>query len=86
MLIDISARFGPGSIGQVDLGVRKHRHRSLQALAVQAAEVAATVMMRTPDSKFLEGGGPTLQRADGSVVPLNIVQRPPIAEIGDTTP
>ena len=42
MLLDLSRRFGPASIAQVDLGERHHRHRSLHSLSVQAAEVMAS--------------------------------------------
>jgi glucosyl-3-phosphoglycerate synthase len=75
MLFDVAAGWGVEAIGQVDLGVRVHRHRSLPELSVQAAEVAATLLARV--------GAPTprgrrLARADGSVVPLNLVERPPM--------
>lgn len=75
MLLDLAERFGPGSLAQVDLGERIHRHRSLHSLSVQAAEVMATALGRfgvkpvtTPE---------TLLRADGSIVPLNLAERPP---------
>lgn len=75
MLLDLADRFGAHTIGQVDLGVRHHRHRSLEALSVQAAEVMATALARmapgTPP-------GRTLRHADGSLVPLNLAERPPI--------
>jgi glucosyl-3-phosphoglycerate synthase len=79
MLLDLVARFGAGSVAQVDLGVRHHRHRSLHSLSVQAAEVMATALARlgmkptvTPE---------TLTRADGSIVPLNLAERPPLADL-----
>jgi glucosyl-3-phosphoglycerate synthase len=76
MLLDVAARCGVGAIGQVDLGVRVHRHRSLHELSVQAAEVAATLLGRV-------GGAPpmtrSLARADGTIVPLNLAERPPLA-------
>ena len=53
-----------------------HRHRSLHELSVQAAEVAATLLGRV-------GGPPPLARsstrADGTIVPLNLAERPPLA-------
>lgn len=82
MLIDVAARFGPEAIGQVDLGSRLHRHRDLASLSVQAAEVIATLLDR---AGALEPAGheqATLQRADGSVVPLNLAERPSLAELG----
>lgn len=79
MLLDLVERFGVGSVAQVDLGVRRHRHRSLHSLSVQAAEVLATALGRfgmkanaTPE---------TLTRADGSIVPLNLCERPPLADV-----
>ena len=46
LLIDIARPWGADAIGQVDLGSRVHRHRSLHSLSVQAAEVMATVLDR----------------------------------------
>ena len=81
ILLDLAERFGPGALAQVDLGVRHHRHRSLHSLSVQAAEVMATALTRfgmkataTPE---------TLTRSDGSIVPLNLAERPALAHLGD---
>jgi glucosyl-3-phosphoglycerate synthase len=46
MLIDISRRYGPGSIAQVDLEVRVHRNRPLSELAPQARDVLAIALSR----------------------------------------
>ena len=82
MLIDIARRYGPEAIAQVDLGVREHRHRSLHALSVQAAEVMATMLGRVPSGSLLPAeGGDRLRRADGSEVPLNLAERPPLATL-----
>jgi glucosyl-3-phosphoglycerate synthase len=79
MLIDIARRFGASSIAQVDLGERLHRHRSLHALSVQAAEVMATALNRF-DHDF-GSGSQSLTRSDGSIVPLNLVERPPVCSL-----
>lgn len=79
MLIDIARVFGADAIAQVDLGTREHRHRSLHALSVQAAEVMATMLGRVPSGSLLDDVEPALRRADGSVVPLNLAERPPLA-------
>jgi glucosyl-3-phosphoglycerate synthase len=79
MLIDIARRYGPEAIAQIDLGTREHRHRSLHALSVQAAEVMATMLGRVPSGSLLSDEHPQLRRADGSAVPLNISERPPLA-------
>ena len=77
MLIDIASAHGAHAIAQVDLGVRHHRHRSLHALSIQAAEVMATALGRL--DHHMEQIASTLTRADGSVVPLNLAERPPVA-------
>ncbi|MFZ4720102.1 MAG: glucosyl-3-phosphoglycerate synthase [Ilumatobacteraceae bacterium] len=79
MLIDVARIYGPEAIAQVDLGTREHRHRSLHALSVQAAEVMATMLARVPDGSIALPDGPALRRADGSAVPLNLAERPPLA-------
>jgi len=48
MLIDVTRRFGPSAIAQVDLGSRLHRNRPLGELAGQADEVLEAVLTRTP--------------------------------------
>jgi len=79
MLIDIARRYGPESIAQIHVGTREHRHRSLHALSLQAAEVMATMLARIPDGSLLQSDSPALLRADGSVMPLNLSERPPLA-------
>jgi glucosyl-3-phosphoglycerate synthase len=82
MLIDIAARYGPAAIAQVDLGRRLHRHRELQSLSVQAAEVMATMLDRAGVDREAARSEPLLTRADGSVVPLNMAERPSLVEMG----
>ena len=71
-------RFGPASIAQVDLGERHHRHRSLHSLSVQAAEVMATAAGAAVPPSSSRSRAETLTRADGSLVPLHLTERPPI--------
>ena len=79
LLVDISRTAGVAAIAQVDLGVRRHRHRSLVELGVQAAEVAATILRRAGvPLGNPEAGPPALRRPSGAVVPLNLAERPPI--------
>ncbi len=92
LLIDIADRRGPEAIAQVELGDRLHRHRSLHSLSVQAAEVMATMLDRAGAGAPVHDGAlrsaddievdPTLRRADGSVVPLNLAERPSLASLG----
>lgn len=46
MLVDISRRYGIGSLAQVDLDVRVHRNRPLHELAPQARDVLAAALAR----------------------------------------
>ena len=79
LLIDIAARLGAESIAQVDLGDRLHRHRTLQSLSVQAAEVMGTMLGR---AGVAGESGDVLRRADGSEVPLNLASRPSLQSLG----
>jgi glucosyl-3-phosphoglycerate synthase len=46
LLIDLAERFGPAGLAQVDLGIRSHRNRPLEALAPQARAVLAAALAR----------------------------------------
>jgi len=80
LLIDVADRFGIDSLVQVDLGVRRHRHQSLDALAVQATEILQVVLDRVglPTAE----GMVELQRGDGSSLAVPLLQWPPMASLG----
>ena len=78
MLIDMAEKFGIQSLGQVDLGVRLHRHHKLETLAIQAAEVAATLLLRTPYPPDFAEAVPMLHRKELGPLQLNIGERPPV--------
>ncbi|MFK7917474.1 MAG: glucosyl-3-phosphoglycerate synthase [Ilumatobacter sp.] len=82
LLIDIAAAHGASAIGQVDLGDRLHRHRSLHSLSVQAAEVMSTVLDRAGVGAEHPQTEQVLTRADGSEVPLNLDTRPSLRDLG----
>jgi glucosyl-3-phosphoglycerate synthase len=84
MLIDMQQRFGIESIGQVDLGVRLHRHHKLDRLAIQGAEVSATVLMHTEQPPVFADEVPVLRRKNGEPLPLNVGSRPPVASLAVT--
>ena len=46
LLLDVADRYGPEAIGQVDLGVRRHRSRSLDELGPQAEIVLRVALDR----------------------------------------
>lgn len=79
LLVDVAERYGSDAIVQVDVGTREHRHRSLESLSVQAAEVMATMLARVPGGSLLPDEAPVLRRADGSRIRLNLRERPPLA-------
>jgi glucosyl-3-phosphoglycerate synthase len=81
LLIDVAQRCGADAIAQIDVGVREHRHRPLESLSVQAAEVMATMLKLVPSGSLLPTETPWLRRADGSRVRLNLAERPPIAAL-----
>ena len=87
MLLDVAQHHGAESIGQVDLGIREHRNRSLSELAVQAAEIMATLHSRVLGARALSDEEATLIRPDGSVVPLNLAERRPLSQLdtGDSS-
>jgi len=84
LLIDIEREWGASAIGQIDVGRRLHRHRSLHSLSVQAAEVMATMLDRAgvPAALASTESEQVLERADGSAVPLNLTSRPAVAALG----
>ena len=81
LLIDMYRQFGIDSLGQVDLGVRLHRHHKLETLAIQAAEVAATLLARVPDAPPFAEAVPTLRRKSGDNIELNVMVRPPVKSL-----
>ncbi|MFM8858150.1 MAG: glucosyl-3-phosphoglycerate synthase [Actinomycetota bacterium] len=80
MIIDMARAFGVGSLGQVDLGIRLHRHHKLDVLSIQAAEVTATLLHRVDTSIMFVEESPTLYRLSGDPVVLNLETRPPLAQ------
>jgi len=48
LLIDVAARFGAGTIAQVDLGIRVHRNRPLAELRPQATDILRAALARAP--------------------------------------
>ncbi|MFD4179534.1 glucosyl-3-phosphoglycerate synthase [Rhodococcus sp. NPDC058514] len=81
LLLDTYDRLGLGAIGQVNLGVRKHRNRPLVELGVMSRQIIGTMLRRCgiEDS----GAGLTQFLADGdSFVPVttevSLTDRPPM--------
>jgi glucosyl-3-phosphoglycerate synthase len=85
LLLDTHRTRGLDAIGQVDLGVRKHRHRSLRALGVTAAEVLDVALRRCTDldagprplTQFVPVGGQWLPE----IHDVATGDRPPMREL-----
>jgi glucosyl-3-phosphoglycerate synthase len=84
LLLDTFSRRGLDGLAQVNLGVRKHRNRSLLQLGVMARQILAAALARceVPDA-----GGDLTQFAqiDGAWIPTTatvaVADRPPMREV-----
>jgi glucosyl-3-phosphoglycerate synthase len=81
LLIDISARFGLSSIGEVDLGVRVHRNRTLDDLSPQALAIMQTAFVKA--RLVAIGSAATLRRPGLDPLPMTHVERPPLASLAE---
>jgi glucosyl-3-phosphoglycerate synthase len=84
LLLDTFERMGIDGLAQVNLGVRKHRNRSLVQLGVMARQILAAALGRlgVPDAgrplvQFLQVDGEWLPNS----TPVQVVDRPPMREV-----
>ncbi len=84
LLLDAHAGRGLDAIAQVNLGVRKHRNRSLLQLGVMARQILAATLRHcgVPDAggaltQFVQVGGEWLP----SATPVAVAERPPMREV-----
>jgi glucosyl-3-phosphoglycerate synthase len=84
LLLDTHATSGLDAIAQVNLGVRKHRNRSLLQLGVMGRQILAAALDRcgVPDSggaltQFVQVGGEWLPAS----TPVVTAERPPMREV-----
>ncbi len=86
LLLDAHSRYGLSGLAQVNLGVRKHRNRSLLQLGVMARQILGTALTRcgipaaaSPFTQFVQVSGEWLpDRTD-----VLVADRPPMAAILD---
>jgi glucosyl-3-phosphoglycerate synthase len=84
LLLDAEARHGLDALAQVNLGVRKHRNRSLLQLGVMARQILGTALSRCgvpTDSaaqltQFVQVSGEWLP----DVTEIPVLDRPPMRE------
>jgi glucosyl-3-phosphoglycerate synthase len=93
-LIDLLDLCGLDALGQVDLGVRRHRHQSTCQLGVMASQILLTVVDRlarggrladpvdsTTLAQFRRGTSVSGVDRDIVVTPLSVMERPPLATL-----
>ncbi|MGU3431789.1 glucosyl-3-phosphoglycerate synthase [Actinomycetes bacterium M1A6_2h] len=81
LLMDTYDKLGIGAIGQVNLGVRKHRNRPLVELGAMSRQIVGTMLSRAGIAD--SGAGLTQFVLDGdgfvpSVTEVSLVDRPPM--------
>ena len=79
LLIDIAARFGIGSVAQVDLGQRVHRNRPLHELSPMAAQVLQAGLRRAEPGLAVDRF--TMHPPDLAPVEIRYRERPPLASL-----
>lgn len=78
LLIDVARTVGVDHLAQVDLGIRRHRNRTLDELGPQALAVSQAIL----DRAGLRPPGPAVLRRPGKdPVPMAMHERPPIASL-----
>ncbi|HVV23162.1 MAG TPA: glucosyl-3-phosphoglycerate synthase [Pseudonocardiaceae bacterium] len=92
LLLDAHARYGLDGLAQVNLGVRKHRNRSLLQLGVMARQILDTALARcdvpgersesTSFTQFVQVSGEWLPDA----TEIAIADRPPIRDVLGAAP
>jgi glucosyl-3-phosphoglycerate synthase len=79
LLIDSLRLIGTRRMAQVDLGVRNHRHRSLDLLGRQASEITAVVLQRAGIA--LPTPMPPHVDAQGEPHEVRLAEQPPMLEV-----
>ncbi|WP_436493859.1 glucosyl-3-phosphoglycerate synthase [Actinokineospora sp. HUAS TT18] len=84
LLLDAHARYGLDGLAQVNLGVRKHRNRSLLQLGVMARQILGTALSRcgiestsSALTQFVQVGGEWLP----DTIDVLVADRPPLCEV-----
>jgi glucosyl-3-phosphoglycerate synthase len=87
LLLDAYARFGLAGLAQVNLGVRKHRNRSLAQLGVMARQILGTALVRcgVVDDPAGSTGFTQFVQVAGEWLPdehdVLVADRPPIRDL-----
>lgn len=92
LLLDAHERYGLDGLAQVNLGVRKHRHRELLELGVMARQILSAALTRCAPRDALDAGDEDgsvaftqFLQADGAWLPAEhevlTADRPPLREL-----
>jgi glucosyl-3-phosphoglycerate synthase len=82
MLLHARDLVGVEGMAQVDLEQRINRHQPLSALAPMSYAVLRVILERLrSDGRLLDDHAPPLQTADGQLVQVELVERPPYATL-----
>jgi glucosyl-3-phosphoglycerate synthase len=85
LLLDAHTRYGLAGLAQVNLGVRKHRNRSLQQLGVMARQILGTALARTGQPTDGTSAFTQFVQVDGEWLPdateVLVADRPAMREL-----
>ncbi|MER6731306.1 glucosyl-3-phosphoglycerate synthase [Streptomyces puniciscabiei] len=87
MLVDALHLVGLDALGQVDVGVRKHRHQDGQALGRMAAAIYRTAQLRLARGHLIRPALTQFERGEDGFEPrtysVDTEERPPMVEIAE---
>lgn len=87
LLVDALHTVGLDALGQVDVGVRKHRHQDGQALGRMAAAIYRTAQLRLSRGHLVRPALTQFERGDDGFVPrthaVDTEERPPMREVAE---
>ncbi|MEW1631950.1 glucosyl-3-phosphoglycerate synthase [Streptomyces sp. NPDC089173] len=87
LLVDALHTVGLDALGQVDVGVRRHRHQDGQALGRMAAAIYRTAQLRLSRGHLVRPALTQFERAEEGFVPrthaVDTEERPPMREIAE---
>ncbi|MFD5897526.1 MULTISPECIES: glucosyl-3-phosphoglycerate synthase [unclassified Streptomyces] len=89
LLVDALHTVGLDALGQVDVGVRRHRHQDGQALGRMAAAIYRTAQLRLSRGHLVRPALTQFERGEGGFEPrthaVDTEERPPMREIAEYT-
>lgn len=87
LLVDALHTVGLDALGQVDVGVRRHRHQDGQALGRMAAAIYRTAQLRLSRGHLVRPALTQFERAEEGFVPrthaVDTEERPPMREVAE---